>query len=100
MHIIFRKSIEVFCLKHPSAKPSLLAWYRIVSTSDFANFTEIRQMFNSADYISPVTIFDIAGNNFRVIAAIHYNRKKLYIREIFTHAEYDRWNKSYRRKRL
>lgn len=74
MHIISRKSIEVFCLKHPSAKPSLLAWYRIVSTSDFANFTEIRQTFNSADYVSPVTIFDIAGNNFRVIAAIHYNR--------------------------
>jgi mRNA interferase HigB len=100
MHIISRKSIEVFCLKHPSAKPSLLAWYRIVSTSDFENFTEIRQAFNSADYVSPFTICDIAGNKFRVIAAIHYNRKKLYIREVLTHADYDRWNKSYRRKRL
>ncbi|WP_414649217.1 type II toxin-antitoxin system HigB family toxin [Collimonas sp.] len=100
MHIISRKSIEVFCLKHPSARPSLLAWYRLVSTSGFANFTEIRQAFNAADYVCPFTIFDIGGNNFRVISAIHYNRQKLYIREVLTHAEYDRWNKNFRRKRL
>lgn len=78
----------------------MLAWYRLVSTSGFANFTEIRQTFNSADYVSPFTIFDIGGNNFRLIAVIHYNRQKLYIREVLTHAEYDRWNKNFRRKRL
>ncbi|AMP12489.1 hypothetical protein CPter291_0193 [Collimonas pratensis] len=71
-----------------------------MSTSSFANFAEFRQAFNSVDYVSPYTIFDIAGNNFRVIAAIHYNRQKLYIREVLTHAEYDRWNKKFRRKRL
>ncbi|RJF99482.1 type II toxin-antitoxin system HigB family toxin [Noviherbaspirillum saxi] len=45
------------------------------------------------------TVFDVSGNNFRVIAVIHYNRQKLYIREVFTHAEYDRWNKANRSKK-
>lgn len=35
----------------------------------------------------------------RVICAIHYDRQKIYIREVFTHAEYDRWSKTYRSKR-
>ena len=42
--------------------------------------------------------FDVGGNNFRVIAVLHYDRQKLYVREVFTHAEYDRWNKSCRSK--
>jgi mRNA interferase HigB len=51
------------------------------------------------DYGAPYTVFDVGGNSFRVIAVIHYNRQKLYIREVFTHAEYDRWSKALRRTR-
>ncbi|MEO6917527.1 MAG: type II toxin-antitoxin system HigB family toxin [Collimonas sp.] len=86
-------------MKPPSAKQSLLAWYRLISTSSFASFADIKKSFNSADYVVPHTIFDAGGNNFRMITAIHYNRQKLYIREIFTHAEYDRWNKNYRSRK-
>jgi len=99
MHVISKKAIEAFCLTHHVAKSPLEAWYRLVSTSSFDNFTEVKQSFNSADYVPPYTVFDVAGNNFRVIAVIHYNRQKLYIREVFTHTEYDRWNKAYRRKK-
>ncbi|AIY39345.1 hypothetical protein LT85_0185 [Collimonas arenae] len=99
MHIISKKAIAVFCLKHPSAQQSLQAWYRLISISSFADFTEIKRSFNSAAYVSPHTIFDIGGNNYRVITAIHYNRQKLYIREIFTHSEYDRWNKVHRSRK-
>lgn len=41
-------------------------------------------------------MFDIAGNHFRIITVIHYNRQKLYIREVFTHTEYDLWTKAQR----
>jgi mRNA interferase HigB len=40
--------------------------------------------------VNRLTVFNIGGNKFRLIAAIHYNRKKLYIRHILTHADYDR----------
>lgn len=46
--------------------------------------------FASADYVEGLTIFDIGGNKFRLIAAIHYNRRKVYIRDVLTHTEYDR----------
>lgn len=44
-------------------------------------------------------VFDLGGNNYRIISVIHFNRQKLYVREVLTHAEYDRWSKSYRSKK-
>ena len=51
----------------------------------------------SADYVPPYTIFDVGGNKYRIVTAIHYNRRKVYIRHVLTHAEYDRWSVAYRR---
>ncbi|EGY28780.1 hypothetical protein Rin_00012800 [Candidatus Regiella insecticola 5.15] len=100
MHILSKKALETFWLKHSVAKSPLEVWYRLVSTSRFDTFTDVKKTFNSADYFCPYTIFDVGGNNFRVITIIHYNRQKLYIREVLTHAEYDRWNKAHRRNKL
>jgi mRNA interferase HigB len=61
--------------------------------------TQVKQAFNSADYVPPFVIFDAGGNNFRIVAVLHFNRQRLYIREVLTHAEYDRWNKSNRSKK-
>ena len=77
----------------------MAAWYRIVRGSGFVSFAEVRRAFNSADYVPPYVVFDVAGNHFRVVTVIHFNRQKLYIREVFTHAEYDRWSKTYRSKK-
>jgi len=98
MHVISRKALADFWTKHPTARIPLEAWYRIVKTSDFGMFVEVKQAFNSVDYVPPYTVFDIAGNHFRVIVVMHYNRQKLYIRHVFTHAEYDDWNKKQRKK--
>jgi len=60
---------------------------------DFGNFVELRTMFPSADQVGKLTVFNIGGNKVRLIAAIHYNRQKIYIRAVLTHEEYDkgRW---------
>lgn len=99
MHVISKKALEVFWLKHPVAKVPLEAWYRLVSTSSFDTFLEVKQAFNSADYMPPYIVFNVGGNNFRVISVIHFNRQKLYVREVFTHTEYDRWSKVYKSKK-
>ena len=75
------------------------AWYRVIKNANFANFNDVRKVFNSADYIAPYTVFDVGGNNFRVIAAIHYIGQRIYIRFVFTHAEYDDWNKKHRSRK-
>jgi mRNA interferase HigB len=99
VHVISKKALAVFWLKHPAATAPLEAWYRVVHASNFETFAEIKRAFNSADYVSPYVVFDVGGNNFRIISVIHFNRQKLYVREVLTHAEYDRWSKSYRSKK-
>lgn len=98
MRIISRKKIIDFCQRHGKEQVSLNAWYVAVKNSSFETFIELRRTFPSADLVSigkgkKLTVFNIGGNNVRLIAAIHYNTQKLYIRHILTHAEYDkdRW---------
>jgi mRNA interferase HigB len=66
-----------------------MAWYKVVQQSEFKNFAELRKIFASADHVKGLTVFNISGNKYRLIAAVHYNPGKLYIRHILTHAEYD-----------
>jgi mRNA interferase HigB len=99
MHVISKHALVAFWLKHPTARVPLDVWYRLIKASSYFNFNELKRTFNSADYVSPYVVFDVGGNNFRVICALHYDRQKLYIRDVFTHAEYDRWSKTYRSKK-
>lgn len=51
---------------------------------------ELRRVSPHADLVGSLVVFNIGGNKVRLIAAIHFNRGKIYIREILTHSEYDR----------
>jgi mRNA interferase HigB len=92
MHVITRKRLNEFARKHPETRSALAQWYRLARKIRFRNFVDLRRTFPSADVVGKFTIFDIGGNKVRLIAAIHYNRGKLYIRHVLTHAEYDRGN--------
>ena len=90
MHIITRKRLLEFAKKHPDCAAALESWYRIVKRTDFNSFTELRQTFPSADQVRNLTVFNIGSNKARLIAAIHYNTHRIYIRHILTHKDYDR----------
>ena len=91
--MISKKKVSDFIEGNVESKASLENWYRIVSKSDFGNFSDLRLTFPSADQVSDLTVFNISGNKYRLIAAIHYNRQILYVRDILSHAEYnkDKW---------
>ena len=89
MHIITRKRLLEFAKKHPDCFSALESWYRIVKQTNFNSFNELRQTFPSADDVGKLTVFNIGGNKARLIAAIHYNTHRVYIRHILTHKEYD-----------
>lgn len=95
MHVISRKSLQSFIRTHPDSKASLNAWFRIMKKNDFVSFNALRQLFLSADMVGNLVVFNVGGNKYRLIAAIHFNRQKIYIRNVLTHAEYDkeRWKK-------
>lgn len=84
-----------FWLKHPASEKPLRYWHSVVEHSDFNDFHDVRETFNSADYVTPYTVFDIGGNNYRVIVVIRYRFKKIYVHDVLTHREYDNWNKRY-----
>jgi mRNA interferase HigB len=95
MHVITRKRLLEFAKKHPDCATALKSWYRIVKQTDFNSLIDLRQTFPSADIVDNLTIFNIGGNKARLIAAIHYNTHRVYIRHILIHKEYDRgsWRK-------
>ena len=95
MHIISRKALREFAQRHPDSKTALDSWFHLVRTNQFESFNALRQVFPSADKVGDLIVFDIGGNKYRLITAIHFNRQKVYVRHILTHPEYDkgRWKK-------
>lgn len=47
--------------------------------------------FNAIDKVGDFYVFDICGNKYRIISAIHFDQQKLFVRHVFTHKEYDKW---------
>lgn len=93
MHVITRKRLNEFAARFPESNNALVGWYRLMRRNDFSSIEEIRKVFPTADKVGKLTVFNIGGNKVRLIAAIHYDRRKIYIRSVLTHREYDsgRW---------
>jgi mRNA interferase HigB len=98
MRVISRRALREFWEIHPRAKEPFSAWFRVMERTTFPDFNALKRTFAAADYVAPYTIFNVGGNKFRVITAIHYNRRCVYIRHIFTHLEYDRWSSAARKQ--
>ena len=97
MHVIAKPILVGFWLRHPDAASSLRAWYRLMESMSFRHLADLRRTFASVDQVDGLTVFDIGGNKYRLIAAVHYNRQKVYVRAVMTHAEYDLGNWKRRR---
>lgn len=90
MVIITKGTIHEFARKHPRSAVPLNDWFDKTAQASWKNFPEVKSTFNTADSIGEDRyVFDIGGNNFRLIAMIHFAIRTLYIRAILTHKEYD-----------
>ncbi|HEX5150301.1 MAG TPA: type II toxin-antitoxin system HigB family toxin [Parafilimonas sp.] len=93
MVVISYKTIREFINRHKDAEDQLNNWYIIAEKSDWANFNEMRQIFNSADAVgNDLYVFNIKGNNYRLIARIIFRVRTIYIKFVGTHKEYDKLN--------
>lgn len=90
MHVISRKTLRQFWEQHPESEQALVRWFKIMQQHDVASFETLQATFPTADKVGDLIIFNIGGNKYRLIAAIHCNRRKVYIRHVLTHQEYDR----------
>jgi mRNA interferase HigB len=93
MWIIKKAKLVAFWTEHPRAKTPLEAWYALARDAEWENFAQLRADFPSADRVGKHIVFDIGGNKYRLITAIHFNTGKVFLRFVLTHKEYDdgRW---------
>ena len=93
MRIVTYKRIKEFSEKYADAENPLNFWYHTVISKEWDSFNDVKLTFNSVDYVGNHRyVFNIKGNTYRLVAIISFNSKKVYIRFIGTHSEYDKIN--------
>lgn len=91
MRIFTERTIKEYSDQHPEAKSALQDWVVKVKRSEWHSFADIKKTFNSVDYVGNQRyVFNIKGNDFRLIVLIQFTPQFVYIRFIGTHKEYDR----------
>ena len=90
MHVISRKKLKEAAERHPEIESALDAWFRIAKRALWQNLPDVRRTFATADAVAKWTVFNIKGNKYRLITEINYRFRRVYIRHVLTHAEYDR----------
>ena len=93
MHVISPKTLREFWETHPQAREPLRAWRVVAHAATWQTFVDVRERFPSADLVGRLTVFNISGNNYRLIVRIEFTLQRIYVRHVLTHAEYDkeRW---------
>jgi len=90
MRTIKRGALEKFWREHPDGKANLEAWYAVVRKADWKTPVELKQVYPNADLVGRRTVFNIAGNKYRLIARVNYQSRRVFVLHILTHKEYDR----------
>jgi mRNA interferase HigB len=93
MLIVTDRTLANWESEYPTAVPTLRHWKEVAKGQDFGNLVELRRAFPSADQVivasgRPVVVFNIK-RQFRLIAAIHFNHRTIYLLRFLTHAQYD-----------
>ena len=91
MNIVAKKTLVAYYTTHPQAKDALEEWYTKTRKSHWTNFADIRATFNSVDSVgNQHYVFNIKGNDFRLIVVVQFRHQYVFIRFVGTHAEYDK----------
>lgn len=91
MRIIAKSSLVDYYTKNPQAKTALEDWYQKTSEAEWKCFADIKRTFNSVDSVGNKRyVFNIKGNDYRLVVLILFTPQTVYIRFVGTHADYDR----------
>lgn len=93
MRVLSRQTLVQFWTRHKDAEEALAAWYKEAEHANWQSFNDIRARYGSADTVADNrVIFNIKGNDYRLVVKVHYNTGVIYIRFVGTHPQYDRIN--------
>lgn len=91
MRVIAHRTLVKFYMKHPDAKTAVENWFSKAASANWRSFADVKNDFNSADSVgNQHYVFNIKGNDYRLVVVIKFQIKMIYIRFIGTHSEYDK----------
>ena len=90
MHIISFKKLREFWQYHPDAAEPLRRWHQITAKAQWRQLADTRCDFPHADLLGVCTIFNIKGNDYRLVSKIYYPNQIVLVRFVLTHADYDK----------
>jgi len=90
VHVISRKRLLEAAKRHSDLSAPLDVWYRVAKKAEWNSLDEVRRTFPSADAVGKYTVFNIKGNSYRLIVEINYRSRRVFIRQVLSHAEYEK----------
>lgn len=99
MHVLKKTAFLEACRRYPIKAESIMAVYKVLDKSTADMPDELKAALSTLDnftYRSGWWVIDIGGNELRLIAAIDFQKQRVFVKHIFNHAEYDKANKWYR----
>jgi mRNA interferase HigB len=93
MRIITQATLAAYWTRNPQAESGLLHWLALAKAARWTCLHDVRATFPHADAVTvksgrSVVVFNVAGNTYRLITAIHYNTRKVFTLMVLSHAEY------------
>lgn len=94
MKIITLKRLLAAAAKHSALRPKIAFWHSVAKAATWRSLADARASMRHADQVTvksgrAATVFNL-GDAYRLITAIHYNRKRIFILRVLTHADYDK----------
>jgi len=95
VRVISRKRLIDFGKRHADAVSPLAVWYRAMKVAKYTSAHEVKQAFASTSFLgNERTVFNIAGNKYRLVVDIRYKKGRVYVVHVLTHAQYDKMNRA------
>ena len=89
VNVVSKRGLFEQAAKHPDAKPALEVWFDTASAAQWTNLEDVRKTYPATDTVGDLAIFNIRGNQYRLIVRMAWKRKRIYVKEFLTYAEYD-----------
>jgi len=90
VNVISKRGLFEQAAKHPDAKTALEVWFDTATAARWTNLEDVRKTYPATDMVGDLAIFNIRGNQYRLIVRMAWKYKRIYVKEFLTHAEYDR----------
>jgi len=90
VRLISCRALREFADIHPQALPPLQGWRKVIEANRFDHWAALKKVFNAADKIGDLVVFNIGGNKYRLVAYVQFERQIVYVKAVMTHAEYDK----------